>query len=294
MNCGTFQDSVSDYLDGALDPRARAEFGAHRLGCRACRDLFGDVRATLGALGALGREEVAEPVELKARILAATTAGEMLSCGDFDSLIERYFDGVILAPTFQTFQAHFAKCSKCRRLLAGIEEAIDLCREAKAEEVEVPDSLYERIVAATVGAEEQPHSRFSRWGPALSGLYRAVWTPQLAAAALIFAASGAVILSRFGSVGAMASEASERAERLVNEGQAAINQTGSMAITGIQRVSSGVNSILQDAKPGRPGGAEAADPQPSSQPGNQPTRPQGPKIPDGDNRSCSWIDRNQA
>ncbi len=275
MNCSKFQDSITDYLDGALDSRARAECAAHRLRCRECRELYNDVRAAVGALSSYARQEVDEPAELEAHILAATTAGEMLSCRAFDNLLERYFDGVILAPTFQTFQAHFEHCSKCRRLLAGIEDAIEMCREVKESEVEMPDSLYARIVAATVGpppSEESPRARFlRRWHAAYARFVRPLWTPQWAAAALIFAASCFIIISRFGSVSGMASEAGAQAERLVTEGQEAINQTGVMAMTGIQRVSYEVNSILQDAKTAKPPADQAApDPQASPAPSAAP------------------------
>jgi predicted anti-sigma-YlaC factor YlaD len=276
MDCSRFQDSISDYLESGLDSRARAEFATHRLCCRECRELFNDVRATVGALTAYGKREIAEPPELQAQILAATTAGEMLSCRAFDQLLERYFDGVILAPTFQTFQAHFEDCVKCRRLLAGIEEAIALCHEVKAAEVEMPHSLYDRIVAATVGLEEETASRWRRWGQAaFEKLLRPLWTPQWAAAALIFAASGFMITSRFGSVSGMASEAGAQAERLVTEGNKAINQTGTMAITGLQRVSSEFSSMLKDAKkaekPVKAGPDELPpSPEPSARPDKTP------------------------
>lgn len=104
MNCVRFQDSLSDYIEGALDPRVRAECAAHRLICGECRELYSDVRATVQALNAVGAGDFTEPEGLRNRILAATGAGEMLSCEEFDRLLERYFDGVILAPTFQTFQ----------------------------------------------------------------------------------------------------------------------------------------------------------------------------------------------
>lgn len=265
---------MTDYLDGALDSRARAEFATHRLRCSPCRELFNDVRATVGALGSVAKQAVREPSELEARILAATTAGEMLSCREFDQLIERYFDGVILAPTFQTFQAHFESCSKCRRLLAGIEEAIALCREMKEDEVEVPHSLFDRIVAATVGVTEAPQTLLARWQSAGKRLVRPLWTPQWAAAALIFAASFLLIISRFGSVSGMASEASAHAERLVIEGHETINQTGAMAITGFQRVSSGVSTMLKDAGEAKPKiESSRPTPQPSPSANAAPTRP---------------------
>ncbi len=261
MNCGRFEDSITDYLDGALDSCARAEFAAHRLCCRACRELFNDVRAAIAQLGAFARDGSDSPPGLEARLIAATTAGQMLSCREFDNLIERYFDGVILAPTFQTFQAHFASCAKCRRLLAGIEEAIRLCREVKEAEVEIPGSLCDRIVAVTAGNPTTQRSGLlaAFWtGRSLTGCRSAIealtgrlWTPGWAAAALIFAASGLLIISRFGSASAMASEASTRISASVTEARAVLKSTGVMALSGIQRVSDEWGTLIKETKPSR-------------------------------------------
>ncbi len=286
MDCIKFQDSISDYLDSALDARMRTECAAHRLVCRECRELYNDVRATVHALNSVAHHAVVEPEGLEIRIIAATTAGEMLSCGDFDKLIERYFDGVILAPTFQTFQAHFEKCAKCRRLMAGIEETIEMCREIKETEVEVPDSLYDRIVAATVGAKEEASGNWFRRAKAtltvyLSSWARPLWSPQMAVAALIFAASSLIILSRFGSVRGMASHAGTQAEMLVNQGHRAINNTGAMARTGLQRVSYGVNTLLFDGRVEKPASIKTPPNQPQNRSGAQPALPQNPESQSG-------------
>ena len=205
MNCVKFQDSLSDYLEGALDPRARAECAAHRLICGECRELYNDVRATVQALNALASGD-AEPEGLPGRIIAHTTTGEMLSCGEFDKLLERYFDGVILAPTFQTFQSHFEKCLKCRRLLSGIEDAIVMLDE---------------------------------WDKTKRPPRHASWL-----AAMIIALISLLVISRFGSVGNLTTSAEQKVESLVNQGQQKINGAGAMAISGLQRVSYGVSAIL--------------------------------------------------
>ena len=97
MNCSTFEDHLSDYLETALDSRTKAECAAHRLVCRECRALYTDVRAAMGEVNELSEgEDIAVSPVLATRILAATTPGKMLSCGEFDLLIERYFDGVFL------------------------------------------------------------------------------------------------------------------------------------------------------------------------------------------------------
>jgi anti-sigma factor RsiW len=250
MDCGRFQDQISDYIDGTLDPRMRAECAAHRLYCRSCRETYSDVRATLSALNSLAANPMPAPVALEERILSATTAGVMLNCCEFDQLLERYFDGVILAPTFQTFQVHFEECSKCRRLLGSIEDAINLCHEVKASEVEVPGELCDRIVAATSGRNRvrEMIALARRMPSVILHSIRLLWTPQWAAAALIFFSSCTLVALRFGSVNGLASQAEAKAERLVTDGQSAINQTGASAMLGIQRVSDGVTNLLRDAE----------------------------------------------
>ncbi len=225
MDCLKFQDVLSDYVEGELDSRSRAECAGHRLLCRDCRDLFDDVRSTVKALNAVALDDYETPEGLNSRILAATSTGEMLSCNEFDRLIERYFDGVLLAPTFHTFQAHFEKCAKCRRLMAGIEDAIEICREIKDAEIDAPPSLQDRILAATVGPRKT--SWFGNLKETLRGFSikaaRAMMTPEMAAAMLIFAASSLLVLSRFGGLEGMASHTTKQAEEMVIHGQRAIN-----------------------------------------------------------------------
>src|SRR5262249_36136375 len=157
-----------------------------------------------------------------------------LSCNEFDKLLERYFDGVILAPTFQNFQSHFEKCPKCRRLLAGIEDAVAMCRDAKAVEIAVPDDLHDRIVAATVGTKNSGWLRLAQ--NLFASLINLMWTPQMAAAGLIFAASSLFVISRFGSVSGMAEHAETKAKRIVSEGEKRFIYTGAMARTGLRSV----------------------------------------------------------
>jgi predicted anti-sigma-YlaC factor YlaD len=259
MNCVKFQDSLSDYLEGALDPRARAECAAHRLICGDCRELYNDVRVTVQALNTLASGD-AEPEGLSSRIIAHTTTGEMLSCGEFDKLLERYFDGVILAPTFQTFQSHFGNCLKCRRLLNGIEEAIVMLQEAKEAEVEVPGSLHDRIVAATIGGGRSSWIRRAR--SFLVNFAQGLMSPQMAVAAMIIALISLMVISRFGSVGNLTTSAEQKVESLVNEGQKKINGAGAI----FQRVSYGVNAFLfSGAATGPVAPAASATPTPQAE-----------------------------
>lgn len=277
MDCSSFQDILSDYLDGALDSRGRAECAGHRLICRECRELYNDVRDTVQTLGGMA-ELLTEPAGLETRILAATTAGEMLSCGEFDRLIERYFDGVMLAPDHQIFQGHFEHCNKCRRLLAGIEDAIALCREVKELEVEMPSSLPERIVSATSG---KATTSFNEWGggwgvaSVLAAVLAKLANPQWAAAALIFAASLFLLSLRFGSLEGFATHANGQAGRILTE----LNHTSAQARLSFDRVSTQLEQAWANEapaeKPGQPANQrlqpalEVAAPLPQASPSPQ-------------------------
>ena len=70
MICGEFEDRISDYLEGAVEPRIRYEMDAHVSQCRSCEDLLAGVRQVLE----WGRKfSVPEPAPwLPARITTAT------------------------------------------------------------------------------------------------------------------------------------------------------------------------------------------------------------------------------
>ncbi len=228
MNCNNFEDNISTYLDGELRGTEKASFAAHRLSCLVCRQLFSDVREVMTDVNDYASIELHNSVEtLEARIMDATSAGEMLSCTEFDKMIEKYFDGVILAPTFQNFQAHFEGCWKCRRLLKGIEEAKEMMREAKEVEMEVPHRLKRKIMAATVG--NHSNTFFDKLSHSLK-------VGQWVATFLIFSALGMFINWRYGSVEQMAAQTGEKAERVVLEKQDMFNQFGAVALVGAKIV----------------------------------------------------------
>lgn len=247
MNCSHFQELVSDYIEGELAPVARAECASHRLICRECRALYDEVKAMVRTLNGLGEEGLPPGEELTGRIMAATTAGEMLGCREFDQLLAGYFDGVIMAPTYHTFQYHFLSCEKCRRLMAGVEEAISLCHEIRETEIEMPENLPERIVAATAGVGASAVKRGSggqRWWARGRELVQTIDRGRVAAAILIIAASGLLIVSRYGSVSGMATHATMQADLIVLDGQERLSRTSIEARGRLERLSRGVNTLL--------------------------------------------------
>ena len=144
-----FEELISEYLDGGLARPVRRNFAEHLLACRPCHLLFNDVREGLDACHHLKESqmrEIALFTEVEQRILNATTAGEMLSCRTLDALISDYFEGIIEHSYDDIFREHFAICAGCRRLVEGVRQSLE-----EPDEVEVPEDLYGRILAATSG-----------------------------------------------------------------------------------------------------------------------------------------------
>jgi predicted anti-sigma-YlaC factor YlaD len=150
MDCAQFEELISDYLDCGLARPVRRSFCEHLLACHPCHLLFNDLREAIDACHQLKEtqmREIALFAEVEQRIINATTAGEMLSCRTLDALISDYFEGIIESTYGKIFNEHFAVCESCRRLVEGVRESIE-----EEETIEVPEELYDRIYAATVGA----------------------------------------------------------------------------------------------------------------------------------------------
>ena len=147
MECGQFEELVSDYLDCGMARPERRRFCEHLLACRPCHSLFNDVREVIDGCHEWKESQARESatfIEVERRIINATTAGEMLSCRALDALISDYFDGLIEGAYETVFNEHFAVCDSCRRLVEGVRESLE-----EQESVEVPEELYGRIFAAT-------------------------------------------------------------------------------------------------------------------------------------------------
>ena len=150
MECAQFEELISDYLDCGLARLVRRDFCEHLLACRTCHVLFNDIREAIDVCHQLKEPQVREITllaEVEQRIINATSAGEMLSCRTLDALISDYFEGIIESSYERMFNEHFAVCESCRRLVEGVRESLE-----GQESVEVPVELYDRILAATVGA----------------------------------------------------------------------------------------------------------------------------------------------
>jgi anti-sigma factor RsiW len=59
MTCGELVDVVTDYLEGAVDARRRADVERHIVICRGCASYVAQMRATIDLLGRLADRPIA-------------------------------------------------------------------------------------------------------------------------------------------------------------------------------------------------------------------------------------------
>jgi anti-sigma factor RsiW len=65
MTCQALSELVTEYLEGALSPRERADFDLHVSLCPECRRYLDQMRRTVAALGRLPPEPIPAEVEEK-------------------------------------------------------------------------------------------------------------------------------------------------------------------------------------------------------------------------------------
>jgi hypothetical protein len=141
---------------------------------------------------------------LAARILQATSPGQMMSCAVFDELILDYFEGFITASEFHIFEAHFDTCPRCQRLMVSIQMARELCQEVRS--VEVPEGLHERIMSVTASAHRPARGQQSPGGIGrlilrlrlgAQRFFRPLQTPEFVTAVLLCLATVGLLLVDF-------------------------------------------------------------------------------------------------
>ena len=187
INCMQFEELLTDYLDRTLEASVNSAVGAHAMGCPVCHTLLNDVKNGLEAC-----RTIATPAthftRLEARVLAMTTPETAMSCEDFEGYLTEYLDGFLPAHSFHRWERHAALCTKCEDLPGMVVRSIGACLTYKAQELEVPAGLHERILNLTLGTENAGEvkaswaARASEW---VKGLRFPIGIPQLAPVAMM-------------------------------------------------------------------------------------------------------------
>lgn len=184
MLCADFENRLSSYLEGGLEPVEHREFSEHALRCPVCHQTLSDVKSAVQAC-----REVSVPPpshNLEARILQSTMPETAMTCEEFEASLTDYLDGFLPAPFYHRWERHAALCQRCTELPGEVVRSIGACYTYISEEKPVPAGLEERILQATIGtlkAHEVRAPLTARLASRLRMLLDPIISPQLATVA---------------------------------------------------------------------------------------------------------------
>jgi len=152
INCSKFEESLTEYLDNALDRPSRVAMAEHALQCPLCHGLLNEVKTALEVC-----HEISAPkhsmTHLEARILSMTAPETAMACADFEDHLTDYLDGFLPATVFHRWERHAVLCEKCTDLPGEVVRSIAACYTYKTEEIPLPEGLHAKILQATIGTE---------------------------------------------------------------------------------------------------------------------------------------------
>jgi len=268
MLCHDFEDQLTDYLDGALQPQANKDFAEHAMRCPVCHDLLGEVKNTLLACSS----SEAPPVStgLEARILLNTMPETAITCSDFQEHLTDYLDGFLVAPLYHRWERHAALCVSCSGLPGDVVRAIGAGYTYKQDEFPVPAGLEARILQSTIGnvlpqqVRAPAAARLIEW---LRGSLDLIVSPQLASVATMLLVSVFVLtntVSTDGSVGGIYAASLQLAERTAGSATRG-------SANGVKQVAGSVNELMN----GDEGSGKGTNANQNQNTSNQNNAPQG-------------------
>jgi anti-sigma factor RsiW len=250
MLCNDFEDRLTDYLDGVLEPDVHQTFAEHALRCPVCHETLSEVKNTMQACQAASGLEA--PRELEARILLSTMPETAMKCEDFEEFLTDYLDGFLPASLYHRWERHAVLCDRCTELPGEVVRAIGTCYIYVGEEKPLPAGLHERILLATSGSRISQEIR-APFGERLASWLR-VWldpivSPQLATVATMLLAAVFVLtntVSADGSIGGVYSASLRLAEQSYAAGSSG----------GIKEITKGLKELV---------GGQQQSPQPATE-----------------------------
>ncbi|HVQ36943.1 MAG TPA: zf-HC2 domain-containing protein [Pyrinomonadaceae bacterium] len=147
MLCDDFENRLTDYLDGVLEPETHKTFAEHALRCPLCHEILSEVKSTMQACRAASA--LPAPRDLEARILLSTMPETAMTCEDFEEYLTDYLDGFLPASLYHRWERHAVLCERCTELPGQVVRAIGTCYFYLGEELPIPAGLNERILLAT-------------------------------------------------------------------------------------------------------------------------------------------------
>lgn len=239
IDCTSFEESLTDYLDKELDSVAHKAVASHAMSCPLCHSLLNEVKASLEVC-----RELSEPVlpmtRLEARILERTMPQSVIACNEFEEYLTDYLDGFLPAQVFHRWERHAVLCDDCTDLPGAVVRSLAACVSYKLDELPLPAGLHERILRETIGTEQAvtvKASRFSQFGEWVRELQFPISVPQLAPVAMMMLFAFLVFsqtVSADGSLADIYSKSFALAEQTYQQGADVINGTHSNDLDGLQ------------------------------------------------------------
>jgi anti-sigma factor RsiW len=263
MLCNDFEDRMTDYLDGVLEPDAHKMFAEHALRCPVCHETLSEVKNTVQACQAANALE--PPRELEARILLSTMPETTMTCEDFEEFLTDYLDGFLPASLYHRWERHAVLCARCTELPGEVVRAIGTCYIYVGEEKPLPVGLHERILLATSGSRISHEirapfgERLASW---LRGWLDPIVSPQLATVATMLLVAVFVLTNTVSADGSISGVYSASL-RLAEQSYAAGSNGG------IREITNGLKELVGGQRQGAQPAAE------QNQSGGQPK--QSPK-----------------
>lgn len=187
IGCSEFEELLSEYLEATLERNTHKAVAAHALRCPLCHSLLNEVKDALEVCHELAVPNVSM-THIEARILSMTAPETAMKCDTFEEHLTDYLDGFLPANLFHRWERHAVLCEQCTDLPGEVVRSIATCYTYKAEELELPEGLHDRILEATIGtieAEKVKASWISQAKEWVRGLSSPIPIPQLAPIAFI-------------------------------------------------------------------------------------------------------------
>lgn len=228
IDCESFQEMLSEYLEGSLGKPEHVACSSHIMGCAGCHGLLNEVRETVEACRMLSAP-APELSALEARILERTSVESPMGCAEFEQHLTDYLDGFLQASLFHRWERHTRACEACSDLPGAVVRSISACHTARAEELPVSEDLHRRILEATLGSGHKgaEPSLWERLADRLRGLQIPGAVPRLASltavalCAFMFLVDG---ISVDGSVGGVYSKGIAMATETYRQGADVLNR----------------------------------------------------------------------
>ena len=207
MLCEQFEESLTEYIEGALPSDAQRAAAEHVLRCPVCHELLSEVRNTLRACQ-ISIAPVAS-AGFEARILERTAPQMLMSCREFEEHLTDYLDGFLPAALYHRWERHAALCEHCTELPGTVVRSIGACYSYMQDELPLPVGLHENFLQATLGtvrAREVRPPASVRSLAALRAWLDWAFAPQLATVAtmiLVAVLVGTTTISADGTISGM-------------------------------------------------------------------------------------------